>query len=66
MAIKYTLSDLKTSQLMATGENAGTWGHKYKYKLKSYYNKQSLDIKQLAIAGGAQTTALAMSDAATF
>ena len=50
MASSYS-SDLKL-ELMATGENAGTWGTK---------TNTNLNLVQQAVAGGAQTTALSVA-----
>jgi hypothetical protein len=61
MATIYS-SDLKLS-IMATGENAGTWGQITNTNL--YLIQQAIGGYQaISIAGGAQTTALAMSDGA--
>jgi len=51
-------------ELMATGENAGTWGTKTNTNLNII--EQILGgFNQVSIAGGAQTTALTVSDGAT-
>ena len=51
-------------ELMATGENAGTWGTKTNTNLNII--EQILGgFNQVSIAGGAQTTALTISDGAT-
>ena len=61
MASTYT-TDLAI-QLMATGENAGTWGQITNTNL--YLLQQAIGgYQEVSIAGGAQTTALAMSDGA--
>ena len=61
MATIYS-SDLKLS-IMATGENAGTWGQITNTNL--YLIQQAIGGYQaVSIAGGAQTTTLAMSDGA--
>ena len=61
MASTYT-TDLAI-QLMATGENAGTWGQITNTNL--YLIQQAIGGYQaVSIAGGAQTTTLAMSDGA--
>ena len=61
MATIYS-SDLKLS-IMATGENAGTWGQITNTNL--YLIQQAIGgYQEISIAGGAQTTALAMSDGA--
>jgi hypothetical protein len=61
MATIYS-SDLKLS-IMATGENAGTWGQITNTNL--YLIQQAIGgYQEVSIAGGAQTTALAMSDGA--
>ena len=55
-------SDLKLS-IMATGENAGTWGSITNTNL--YLIQQAIGgYQEVNIAGGAQTTTLAMSDGA--
>ena len=51
-------------ELMATGENAGTWGTKTNTNLRSYRTNSGGFIHK-SIAGGAQTTALSVSDGAT-
>jgi hypothetical protein len=61
MATIYS-SDLKLS-IMATGENAGTWGQITNTNL--YLIQQAIGgYQEVSIAGGAQTTALVMSDGA--
>jgi hypothetical protein len=61
MATIYS-SDLKLS-IMATGENAGTWGQITNTNL--YLIQQAIGgYQDVSIAGGAQTTTLAMSDGA--
>jgi hypothetical protein len=61
MATIYS-SDLKLS-IMATGENAGTWGQITNTNL--YLLQQAIGgYQDVSIAGGAQTTTLAMSDGA--
>ena len=61
MATIYS-SDLKLS-IMATGENAGTWGQITNTNL--YLIQQAIGgYQEVSIAGGAQTTTLAMSDGA--
>ena len=51
-------------ELQATGENAGTWGTKTNTNLQ-IFEQISGGFTQQSIAGGAQTTALAVSDGAT-
>ena len=51
-------------ELMATGENAGTWGTKTNTNLE-IIEQISGGFIQKSIAGGAQTTALAVSDGST-
>ena len=51
-------------ELQATGENAGTWGTKTNTNL-SIFEQISGGFIQKSIAGGAQTTALAVSDGST-
>lgn len=54
-------TDLKI-ELMVTGENAGTWGNKTNTNLNLV--QQAIGgYQSVSIAGGAQTTALAMTDA---
>jgi len=61
MATIYS-SDLKLS-IMATGENAGTWGQITNTNL--YLIQQAIGgYQEVSIAGGAQTTALTMSNGA--
>jgi len=61
MATIYS-SDLKLS-IMATGENAGTWGQITNTNL--YLLQQAIGgYEAISIAGGAQTTALTMSNGA--
>jgi len=61
MATIYS-SDLKLS-IMATGENAGTWGQITNTNL--YLLQQAIGgYEEISIAGGAQTTALTMSNGA--
>ena len=55
-------TDLKL-ELMATGENAGTWGDKTNSNL-NLIQQAIAGYQEVSIAGGAQTTALLMSDAA--
>jgi len=50
-------------ELMATGENAGTWGTKTNANL-NLFEQLSGGFKQVSIAGGAQTTALTIADGA--
>ena len=54
-------TDLKL-ELMVTGENAGTWGTKTNTNL-NLLQQAVAGYQEVSIAGGAQTTALAMSDA---
>ena len=56
-----TFSDLGI-ELMATGENAGTWGDKTNSNL-NLIQQAVAGYEAISIAGGAQTTALAMTDA---
>ena len=51
-------------ELMATGENAGTWGTKTNNNL-SLLAELTGGFAQVSIAGGAQTTALTVVDGAT-
>jgi len=51
-------------ELQATGENAGTWGTKTNTNLQ-IIEQISGGFTQQSIAGGAQTTALSVSDGAT-
>ena len=51
-------------ELQATGENAGTWGTKTNTNLQ-LIEQISGGFTQQSIAGGAQTTALSVSDGAT-
>ena len=51
-------------ELMATGENAGTWGTKTNTNL-NIIEQISGGFTQQSIAGGAQTTALSVSDGST-
>jgi hypothetical protein len=55
-------TDLKL-ELMVTGENAGTWGDKTNTNL-NLVQQAIAGYQEVSIAGGAQTTALVMSDAA--
>jgi len=57
-----TFSDLGI-ELMATGENAGTWGTKTNANL-SLVEQLTGGYNSLSIAGGAQTTALTIADGA--
>jgi hypothetical protein len=50
-------------ELMATGENAGTWGTKTNANL-NLVEQLAGGFKTLSIAGGAQTTALTVADGA--
>jgi len=61
MASTYS-TDLKL-ELMVTGENAGTWGTKTNTNL-NLLQQAVAGYQEVSIAGGAQTTALAMTDAA--
>ena len=61
MASTYS-SDLKL-ELMATGENAGTWGTKTNANL-DLIEQITGGFAQVSIAGGAQTTALTIADGA--
>jgi hypothetical protein len=54
-------TDLKL-ELMVTGENAGTWGTKTNSNL-NLIQQAIAGYQEVSIAGGAQTTALVMSDA---
>ena len=54
-------TDLKL-ELMVTGENAGTWGPKTNTNL-NLLQQAIAGYQEVSIAGGAQTTALVMSDA---
>ena len=60
MASSYS-TDLKL-ELMVTGENAGTWGDKTNTNL-NLIQQAIAGYQEVSIAGGAQTTALAMADA---
>ena len=51
-------------ELQATGENAGTWGTKTNTNLQ-LFEQIAGGFTQQSIAGGAQTTALSVSDGAT-
>ena len=51
-------------ELQATGENAGTWGTKTNTNLQ-LIEQIAGGFIQKSIAGGAQTTALAVSDGST-
>jgi len=57
-----TFSDLGI-ELMATGENAGTWGEKTNANL-NLVEQLTGGYNSLSIAGGAQTTALTIADGA--
>jgi|TARA_R100000479_G_C6371134_1_gene197082 hypothetical protein len=59
MASTYS-SDLKI-ELMATGENSGTWGTKTNNNL-NLVQQAIAGYQEVSIAGGAQTTALVMTD----
>jgi len=61
MASSYS-TDLKL-ELMATGENSGTWGDKTNTNL-NLLQQAIAGYQEVSIAGGAQTTTLVMSDAA--
>ena len=61
MASTYTALGV---ELMATGENAGTWGTKTNTNLQ-LIEQISGGFTQQSIAGGAQTTALSVSDGST-
>ena len=61
MASSYS-TDLKL-ELMVTGENSGTWGDKTNSNL-NLIQQAVAGYEAVSIAGGAQTTALAMTDAA--
>jgi len=54
-------TDLKI-ELMVTGENSGTWGDKTNTNL-NLLQQAIAGYQEVSIAGGAQTTALAMTDA---
>jgi hypothetical protein len=60
MASSYS-TDLKL-ELMVTGENAGTWGDKTNTNL-NLVQQAIAGYQEVSIAGGAQTTALVMTDA---
>ena len=60
MASSYS-TDLKL-ELMVTGENSGTWGDKTNTNL-NLVQQAIAGYEEVSIAGGAQTTALAMTDA---
>jgi len=60
MASSYS-TDLKL-ELMVTGENSGTWGDKTNTNL-NLLQQAIAGYQSVSIAGGAQTTALAMTDA---
>jgi len=60
MASSYS-TDLKL-ELMATGENSGTWGTKTNTNL-NLIQQAIAGYEAISIAGGAQTTALAMTNA---
>jgi hypothetical protein len=55
-------TDLKL-ELMATGENAGTWGDKTNTNL-NLVQQAIAGYQEVSIAGGAQTTPLDMSNGA--
>jgi len=59
MASTYTDLGL---ELMLTGENSGTWGDKTNKNLE-LIQQGFAGYQEVSIAGGAQTTALAMTDA---
>ena len=61
MASSYS-TDLKL-ELMVTGENSGTWGDKTNTNL-NLVQQAIAGYEAVSIAGGAQTTALTMSNAA--
>jgi len=61
MASSYS-TDLKL-ELMVTGENSGTWGDKTNTNL-NLLQQAIAGYQEVSIAGGVQTTALAMTDAA--
>jgi len=61
MASSYS-TDLKL-ELMVTGENSGTWGDKTNTNL-NLVQQAIAGYEEVSIAGGAQTTALVMSNAA--
>ena len=61
MASSYS-TDLKL-ELMVTGENSGTWGDKTNTNL-NLVQQAIAGYESVSIAGGAQTTALTMSNAA--
>jgi hypothetical protein len=60
MASSYS-TDLKL-ELMVTGENSGTWGDKTNTNL-NLVQQAIAGYEAISIAGGAQTTALVMTDA---
>ena len=60
MASSYS-TDLKL-ELMVTGENSGTWGDKTNTNL-NLLQQAIAGYEAISIAGGAQTTALVMTDA---
>ena len=59
MASSYS-TDLKL-ELMVTGENSGTWGDKTNTNL-NLVQQAVAEYESISIAGGAQTTALAMTN----
>jgi len=61
MASSYS-TDLKL-ELMVTGENSGTWGDKTNTNL-NLLQQAIAGYQEVSIAGGAQSTALVMTDAA--
>ena len=58
-----TFTDLGI-EIMATGENAGTWGTKTNTNLQ-IVEKAVAGYVEKSIAGGAQTTALTITDGTT-
>ena len=53
------------TELMATGENAGTWGTKTNTNLQIVEQAFQVVTCEQSIAGGVQTTTLSVSDGST-